>query len=257
MLYSVNVTQRRHQCGVEPIYGWENALEPAYLRIADALRSEIRTGTLEPNGLIPPERELCEEHGVSRMTARRALTILEDEGMVYRDGSRGTFVAEPRMSLRVGSFSEEVEKLGHVPSDHVIWAESRPANAEVSQGLNVEEGSEVAAIRRLRRVNQVPIAVETSFYPEDLVPDMLASDLSGSLWKAIAQRYGLSVHFTTATMEVVSLPSDVARLLTVRRGAQGMQLTRTSEDPVGKRIEYAVDLYRADRVSLIIDRTLN
>lgn len=230
--------------------------EPAYMRIAQAIRADIRSGRLAPHESIPPERELCHEYGVSRMTARRALTLLEDEGLVRRDGSKGTFVSEPRFALRVGSFSSEVEKLGYVPSASVIWSETQQATADVARGLQLEWGDPVIAIRRLRRVNGLPLAVETSYYPQALVPGLLEGDLSGSLWHEINEGYGISMAFTSARVEVITLPSEFSSHLAVRLGSHGMQLTRTSKDSAGKCVEYAVDIYRSDRVSLIIDRDL-
>ena len=64
--------------------------------------------------MLPSERELADHHGVSRMTARQALSLLESE--VWSTASRrGTFVAEPRVRFHIGSFSEEVSRLGGGP----------------------------------------------------------------------------------------------------------------------------------------------
>lgn len=191
------------------------------------------------------------------MTARKSLTLLEEEGLVYRDGKRGTFIAESRIALRVGSFSSEVEKLGRFPGAEVVWAEYRQATPAIAGGLSLKEGEPVAAIRRLRKVNDIPIALETSYYPEHLVPGLLDGDLLGSLWREIEKRYAIKVFSTIARLEVIVLSEDESKLLTVRNGAHGIQLTRTSEDTDGHRVEYAVDIYRADRVSLIIDREID
>ena len=72
---------------------------PRYIAIAALVRDRIATEQLGPHTLLPSERELAEQHGVSRMTARQALSLLESEGVVYRKPPRGTFVAEPRVRL--------------------------------------------------------------------------------------------------------------------------------------------------------------
>ena len=91
------------------------AATPRYLAIAAQLRDRIVVDQLGPHTLLPSERELAEQHRVSRMTARQALSLLESEGVVYRRPPRGTFVAEPRVRFHVGSFSEEVSRLGRHP----------------------------------------------------------------------------------------------------------------------------------------------
>ncbi|MFD0855394.1 GntR family transcriptional regulator, partial [Actinomadura adrarensis] len=83
------------------------ATSPRYVVIAGELRDRITSEKLAPHTLLPSERELSEIHGVSRMTARQALALLEKEGYVYRRPPRGTFVAEPRVPFHVGSFSDE------------------------------------------------------------------------------------------------------------------------------------------------------
>src|ERR1700748_961582 len=83
---------------------------PAYLRIAAGLRARIDAGELAPHTLGPSERERSRDHAVGRMTARQPLVVLENEGAVYRRPPRGTFVADPRLQLRLGSFSDEITR---------------------------------------------------------------------------------------------------------------------------------------------------
>ena len=93
------------------------------------VRDRIATEQLGPHTLLPSERELAEQHGVSRMTARQALSLLESEGVVYRKPPRGTFVAEPRVRFHIGSFSEEVARMGRRPAAQLLWAEHQHADA--------------------------------------------------------------------------------------------------------------------------------
>ena len=72
---------------------------PRYIAIAALVRDRIATDQLGPHTLLPSERELADQHGVSRMTARQALSLLESEGVVYRKPPRGTFVAERETSV--------------------------------------------------------------------------------------------------------------------------------------------------------------
>src|SRR5690349_14012907 len=104
---------------------------PLYMSIAADVRDRIATEQLGPHTLLPSERELAEQHGVSRMTARQALSLLESEGAVYRKPPRGTFVAEPRVRFHVGSFSEEVARMGRRPAAKLLWAEHQIAKPAV------------------------------------------------------------------------------------------------------------------------------
>src|SRR5712671_7666400 len=111
---------------------------PRYVEIAGELREHIESAALAPHTLLPSERELSETYQVSRMTARQALTLLENEGYVYRRPPRGTFVAEPRVRFHIGSFSEEVSRLGMHPDAKLLWAENQEPTATVRRTLDLD-----------------------------------------------------------------------------------------------------------------------
>ena len=231
--------------------------EPAYLRIAAELRTRIEAGEFPLETPLPPERDLCVELGVSRMTLRRALGVLEQDGRVHRDATRGTFVSAPRVQLRLGSFSQEVARAGRNPGAELFWAEERPADAEVAAGLDVSPGHPVYALQRLRRSDDEPLALETTYYRADLVPGLLEGDLTGSLWGEIRRRFDLRIARTSAELEVVVLDAETSAHLGSRQAAGGLQLTRRTFVDSGACVEYAVDVYRSDRVSLLIERTVD
>lgn len=231
--------------------------EPAYMRIATALREAIGRGDLAPHSALPPERELCLEYGVSRMTARRAFGVLESAGLVYKSATRGTFVSEPRVELRLGSFSQEVSRSGRQPGAELLWAEERPATPLVAHSLEIMANTPVHALYRLRRSDDEPLALETTYYPSDLTPGLLSGNLTGSLWDELKKRYGIIPSRTVAKLEVVVLDEMASKHLGSRPAAAGMQLIRRTFDTNGRCFEYATDLYRADRISLVIERSIN
>ncbi|GLW65780.1 hypothetical protein Arub01_40240 [Actinomadura rubrobrunea] len=68
---------------------------PAYLRIASIIKKRIDAGLLKPTRPIPSEKQLCQEFGVSRVTARRAVAYLREQGLIYTVPQRGSYVAPP------------------------------------------------------------------------------------------------------------------------------------------------------------------
>ena len=214
---------------------------------------------LGPHTLLPSERELAEQHQVSRMTARQALSLLENEGVVYRKPPRGTFVAEPRVRFHIGSFSEEVSRLGRQPAARLLWAEHQEATPSVRLALELDDDGDamVHVFHRLRTVDDVPFALETTFLPADLTPGILDLADEGSLWATLRDRYGVDLSRSTAVLESIVLDDASSAQLNVRPGSAGTLLTRTTFGSDGRRVEFARDVYRADRASFEVSVDLS
>lgn len=99
---------------------------PLYRQLVERLVSQMESGELPPGGRVPSERELAEEFGVSRTTARLAVDELVISGIVYREQGRGAFVAAPRLYGLQGfvSFSTDVAARGMQPRSRALAQES-------------------------------------------------------------------------------------------------------------------------------------
>ena len=158
---------------------------PRYYEIEQSLRA--RVAELEPDAPLPSESQLCEEFGVSRMTARAAVQRLVQDGLVYRVPGRGTFVATAganRTASHILSFSDEMRRKGRSPSSRVIERRERRATEEERRRLGV---SNVVVLRRVRLADGKPLAVERAVFPADRVAPALDADLDReSLFRALA-----------------------------------------------------------------------
>jgi GntR family transcriptional regulator len=222
---------------------------PRYVAIAAELRDRIVDQQLPAHTLLPSERELGERFGVSRMTARQALTLLESEGHVYRRPPRGTFVAEGRVRFHIGSFSEAVARMGRRASAELLWAKRLDDAPTAQRAMQVPPGSPVHGFQRLRAIEGEPFAIETTYFPAELTPGILDLDIDGSLWLLVRQQYGVHFERSVAILESVILDESSSSLLRVRAASNGILLTRTTYDGAGRCVEFARDVYRADRAA--------
>jgi GntR family transcriptional regulator len=229
--------------------GEVRATSPIYVTIAGELRDRITTQHLAPHTLLPSERELGEEHGVSRMTARKALALLENEGYVYRRPPRGTFVAEPRVAFHIGSFTDEITRMGREPGALLQWAEERTPSPSAREALDLHSGELVHALQRVRLADDEPIAIETTYFPASLTPGLLEQDLRGSLWAVLRRAYGIHPAEASATLQSIVIDDASCALMRLRSASPGILLTRRTRDSSGRCIEFARDVYRADRAS--------
>jgi GntR family transcriptional regulator len=232
------------------------AVSPRYVGIAAELRERILDQQLAAHTLMPSERELSDQFGVSRMTARRALTLLESEGHVYRRPPRGTFVAEPRVRFHIGSFSEEATRLGRHASAVPLWTKETTDAPPAQAALGLTPEQPVHVFHRLRLMEDEPLALETTYFPVDLTPGILDFTGGGSLWHELRDRYGIQLDRSAAVLEAVVLDEESCHQLRVRTATSGILLTRTTFDTDGRCVEYARDVYRADRAAFEVTAAL-
>lgn len=138
--------------------------EPHYYQLANILRQQIATGKLRPGDRVPSESQLSEQYDVSPMTARRALTLLLDEGLVTATRGRGTFVKP--IELTTATFGlQALGKLfsGGRTSVRFLLVKSIPATERIHRRLGVRIGAKVISIRRLLLRDREPVAYHREY----------------------------------------------------------------------------------------------
>jgi DNA-binding GntR family transcriptional regulator len=224
---------------------------PRYFEIEQSLRE--RASALQPDSPLPSEAQLCEEFGVSRMTARAAVQRLVQDGLVYRVPGRGTFVAASRANRTAGhilSFSDEMRRKGRTPSSRVIEHRRRRANPEEERRLGV---SEVLVLRRVRLADGKPVAVERAAFPAGRVGDALDGDLERqSLFQTLVGA-GLIPTTGSAALAAEAASAEDARLLRVRKGAPLLVERRLIHDQEGKPLEWTESRYVGSRYRIDVD----
>lgn len=224
---------------------------PRYVRIEQSLRE--RVAALAPHSPLPSESQLCEEFGVSRMTARAAVQRLVQDGLVYRVPGRGTFVAASRANRTAGhilSFSDEMRRKGRTPSSRVVERRTRAATDEEERRLGA---SDVIVLRRLRLADGKPLALERAVFPAHRVGDTLDADLEReSLFQRLVTA-GLVPTSGSAALAAEAATAEDARLLRVRKGAPLLVERRLIHDQDGKPLEWTESRYVGSRYGIDVD----
>lgn len=228
--------------------------QPLYSRLEELVRERIETGEWPAGTLIPSERELSAEFGLSRTTTRKALDRLVSEGVLRKEPRRGTFVAEPKTvfeALTLRGFTAQALEAGASPSCRLLRFERVLPTAQVASRLNITASQLVYLIERLRTVNDTPIALQQSYIPMHLAPALEQEDLEErSLYQVLASRYGLRVRHAQETLEA-SLATDYeAAVLGVQPGAPMLLLSIRLSDAEGRPVEAVKVAFRGDRVTL-------
>ena len=234
-------------------------MSPVYRTVAGVLMKHIGDGQLPPGSRLPSERQLASEYGISRMTARAAMSILAQRGYVERRNGSGTYVASPKVELdlsAVAGFTDRVLRYGVTPGAEVVEActlGTGELNAGVAEALNVTEKERVHKLVRTRTGDGELLALEESYFPADYCPDLLDEELTGSIYELLRITCKLEPAYLRQETEVTQLSPSVAETLDTYPDAPALRVTRTTWGADGQVIEFARDIYRGDRLLFITE----
>jgi len=227
---------------------------PLYQQLYEILRESIAHGEWQPGDMIPPEPELIERYQVSRTTVRQMLDILVNEGLIYRQQGRGTFVAHPTVEqtlVHIVSFTDDMRQRGFKPGTEILSSELTPAPKDIARKLDVEPGEELARLARLRLADGEPMSVEESYLVHRYCPGVLEGDYASSpLREALEGNYGIRWSHAKQTIRAIQAHPDIARALSVAPGAALLYIERVSYSQQNIPVEFLRIHYRGDRYAL-------
>lgn len=229
---------------------------PLYFQIKENLMNKIRSHFYEVGNLIPSETELQEEYKVSRITIRRAVRELVQEGYLTTHQGKGTFVSKPKASQELNlitSWAETMMSLGMQPETKYIQFSEITAPVNIVNLLNISLGDKTYKIERLRYADNEPVCWMFNYLNPRYVPDLLKKGLIGeSLYETLEKRYNIILNMAVETVEAKAAKGKEASLLHIRRGAPLLYVTRTTYDTYGIPIEVVTAASRADKYAYTV-----
>lgn len=233
---------------------------PLFTQLKDALRERILDGTYPPMSRVPSEHQLCEMFSVSRITVRQALGDLQKEGLIFKIPGKGTFVARPKAFQNVTTLQglgESVQAQGFEVFNQVRSLRRVPATAQVAQRLQVDEGTPVLQVKRVRLINRQPVSLEVTYLPASLEPVLERADLaSRDLFLILENDAGIPLGHADLAVDAILADPELAQALSVEEGAPVMRIERLTHDSQGAPLDYEFLYYRGDafQYRLRIDR---
>ena len=227
--------------------------EPLWQQAARAIEREIAARKLAAGGRLPPERELLERLEISRVTLRRALQSLVDSGVLVSSHGRGWYVASEahqEFPQALESFSETAARLGLAPSSEVLRAEEAAATLDEAELLSVAPGSKLFHLDRIRCLDGVPVAVDTSFFPMMRGLDLSGVDFSTASLFRLLIGAGIDPVRADSTIEAQGADWELARHLKIDVGMPILAMKQLIEDGSGRPVVCSTIRYAGDRYRL-------
>jgi GntR family transcriptional regulator len=227
-----------------------NAASPLYMQLAQSLAQAIRDGVFHADEALPSERVLAEQLELSRVTARKAIDRLVEQGLIIRKRGSGNYIA-PKLEqplTRLTSFSEELHQRGFVPGSRWLARGFTPAAPDEQLSLELKSGERVARLERLRLADAVVMAYEVSVLPQSVLPD--PQKVEASLYSHLGDRAPVR-----ALQHIRALNADakLAGLLEVPLGAAVLFITRVGYLASGQAVELTHSYCRSDYYDFVAE----
>jgi GntR family histidine utilization transcriptional repressor len=241
-----------HTSKIASINSWKYVMSaPRYATIKEALRLQITQGMLCPGDRVSSENQLAAEYSVSRMTARRALLELSEEGVLLRSQGLGSFVADsrPMSSInQVRDIAEEITQRGHQHSCQLLQHKEITAQNGIANQLGLQAGERLFESKVVHMENNVPIQHETRTVNPRMAPDYLSQDFAAQTPSAYLSAVAPLTE-AEQSVEAILANTELATVLETDNNSACLKIVRRTFSEQGV-VSLAVLIHPGDRYRL-------
>ena len=228
-------------------------------RVYLLLRDGIADGALPIGTLLPGEQRLAQQHGVSRVTIRRALQALASDGLIETRTGAGSVVTGgqstlPKLAADIARLMPQLVQMGQDSTARLLAFSYGPAPGPVAVALNLPPEARVQTATRVGMAGEQAFSHLTTHVPEEIARNYDEADLATTPLFRLLERSGVRVSSAEQSVTATLAAPDVAEALEVSVGSALLSLRRVVRDASGRRVEYLSALYRPDLFRL--DMTL-
>jgi GntR family transcriptional regulator len=221
-----------------------------YQEIADAVRELVAAGHYAPGRVLPSEAELSAQFDASRVTIRRALETLRDDGLIAARQGFGWFVASKPLRQTLGQLATIEGQLGQSGIDterKIIEFAFVRAGGRVKEALSTDH---VLRVKRVNLADGEPFAVVTVWCPGELGQNLSRRDVERSPFYELL---GVRLRGATQTIGADAATADDAALLGIPVGSPVLQCERLTTDVDGRPVLLSQHVFPAHRTEFVVE----
>jgi GntR family transcriptional regulator len=225
---------------------------PLYQKLQRALREAIDQGVLGPAEALPAERQLATELGISRITVRKAIDGLVDEGLLVRRAGSGNFINTriEKNFAKLTSFSEDMRSRGRTPRSVWLKRSEGLVTPEEALRLRLSPGAAVYRFNRIRFADEMPMCLEYATIAAMALPSLDAVDVS--MYEALEAAGNRPVR-ALQRLSALLLNAEQARLLQTKEGDAGLCVERLGFLRDGRAVEFCRSFFRGDMYDFVAE----
>ena len=224
-----------------------------YEKIAFDIKEDILSEKYKPNEQLPFEKELCEKYNVSKMTVKKALDLLVNDGLIIKRRGSGTFVKditekEIQRIIEKKQFSGlTTTSIGHKVTSKVLEFKIINATKEIADILKIEEDEFIYFVHRVRYVDDKAVVIEKTYIPLNLIPGMKLADVKKSIYGYIKDKLGLNIQSAHSTVRAKKSDELDRKYLNLEKDEPILEVERVAYLDNGKVFEYSFSRHRYDK----------
>ena len=250
--------ENRHSLVVQqPLSDGADGDLPVFQRLRDALAEQIRSGEFAVGAKLPSERDLAERSGIARMTARKALGLLEAEGLVHRSGRRGYFVSPPRVQYDPSNHvnvMKLVREQGFTAENLYLGRQLVEAPQSLAELFQKPAGTLLVLEKSVVVINGRRALYEEDFLLEEAIPGYADEPYVSPFTQNLQQNYGVFPKQTWLRLRVTNISHVAAEHLGVSVDTVGFSFLRVKEHN-GQVVEVDRDYWLSDSMELVIGKS--
>lgn len=220
-------------------------------RVYLLLKDEISNGTLPEGDLLPSENRLADRFRVSRITIRKALDVLADDGLIEKRTGAGSVVlprasSDKQISADFAGLIPQLVEIDRSTTARLLSFSYGLPPAPVAEALKLNSGEKVQSAMRVRLSGGQPFSHLTTHVPANIARSYDEADLATQPLFRLLERTGVVVDSAEQSVSATLATPDVAEALDVAVGAPLLSLERVVRDKDGRGVEYLAARYRPD-----------
>ena len=236
---------------------------PLYAQLKHLIIQKIESGEFQGESKIPSEQELCEQYDISRPTVRQAISELTNNGYLYKEKGKGTFVAKSKSKVDIKNFTGFTDSIldSQNPGQHDILSLRAVKISDVpclenvfgTTGHTVQHQEYAEVIFVTVDKNSI-LSLNTSYIPLGLFPEII-EDIKAKKpsYDILRGKYPLLPVKTKSSLEVVYTTQAEAQYLQVQIGHALIKVDNLLYSKSGQPVEYVIAKYRADKCQFIFE----
>ena len=225
---------------------------PLYQRLQRGLRSAIDLHLLKPEDALPAERQLAADLDISRITVRKAIDGLVEEGVLVRRPGSGNFINTriEKNFAKLTSFSEDMRARGRTPRSVWLKRSEGTVTPDEAMRLRLSPGTKVYRFNRMRYADDVPMCLEYATIVASCLPSLDAVDVS--MYDALEKAGNRPVR-ALQRLSALLLNAEQAKLLEAKEGDAGLAVERLGFLRDGRAVEFCRSYFRGDMYDFVAE----